>query len=1075
MPLLLICELGYLVSCLVNTPPLLRTLVSFPSLFVIPGMVILLFLKNEKEVQNVTRLVIESFFLSSIISVIFALVLALLSIPMLPIFYSLMTLAVVSLFAVFGSARKVEFKPGKFEIFQIILAFLIFAILLFLFSQFPRLLTPDETSYLSSARTTVLGGVAPPMGITPAKSELVAMLSGRYFWIYLLSSFIGSTGLPAYQGGLISVGFIVMIALTSSLIVKGTWARMAVFSMIVLDPLLLLFAGSALNDLTIAFYAVFASLFFLESFSKIGNEITVSTGKLAIAFMGLFVLELIKPNLLIVAIIWIITVIIMYQRKFYKRCIKDKILFGAITLPVMLYELCIDLPYCLSAWVLRSKEASLFFGRFLFVSPIENLLGLFATPWWNSVNSSLFSKSVLDFSDYFYRFFMPESSGLIVAAVTLVIPIFVLSKKVHELNEKLLALLVFISVWIFFFLGLSSQSLSDISRLSLWLIPLWVPMAIIILESVKEKTDLIAVVSLLCASSFFLYVNIWLTGQTGGVFIGQDLPARLVTTNNILIQLIVGSVTVCLLFALRTTYNHRALLNFNSSFFRTDAFRKGLASILIIMTLLNGLYFSIQFLATSDFYKSNNSSDISNVLGKVWGNNEIVFANNYIQLRPYVNNTLFKKGLILPPPASGEEFSNLVENAPNNTLLIVSNDAATTWYEYANSYIKNYATEENIVPEAQNVNLSKISLPDRFLYLNFDNTKEGQIVDESGLNNIITNHEGKIIDGPLGKALNFDGNSIGYVSIPDNELPKPSTGLSISFCANVSEDLPQRGYMILSKGYAPENGSYDIFLWDTKLYFSIGGVGSLSVSMEKYVGTWHWFLFVYDGISMTIYVDGQPVSSKIASGLIRSSNFDLEIGRDSERGGSFYIGSLDEIQISYKAVNFSSYFGMFSTPTASSVINESDSAKNFNLFKITYPNETSQIQSNVMTFDKASVSTDNDLATNVALDINSSSPENVTILLGTDRFTEVRELSLNGGLNHLEFKFDYDTSNSSVAGGGYFWQNTAQIRILVIDANGNLRFNSFLSIQNLSFMSILLLIVSILIASAFIFASRRLR
>jgi len=61
-------------------------------------------------------------------------------------------LILVSFLAVIALVRKIELKPSKLDTMLIAVAFLLYVILLLHFSKLPRLFTPDETSYIFSAR-----------------------------------------------------------------------------------------------------------------------------------------------------------------------------------------------------------------------------------------------------------------------------------------------------------------------------------------------------------------------------------------------------------------------------------------------------------------------------------------------------------------------------------------------------------------------------------------------------------------------------------------------------------------------------------------------------------------------------------------------------------------------------------------------------------------------------------------------------------------------------------------------------------------------------------------------------------
>jgi hypothetical protein len=54
---------------------------------------------------------------------------------------------------------------------------------------------------------------------------------------------------------------------------------------------------------------------------------------------------------------------------------------------------------------------------------------------------------------------------------------------------------------------------------------------------------------------------------------------------------------------------------------------------------------------------------------------------------------------------------------------------------------------------------------------------------------------------------------------------------------------------------------------------------------------------------MEALVDGVVVATESATGAIRPSNYDLELGRDSERKGYYFNGTIDEVRIYNRALS----------------------------------------------------------------------------------------------------------------------------------------------------------------------------
>jgi len=1048
--LFLIIEFSYFILCITNTSWLLRVVFVLPSLFIIPGALLLAILRHS--INSSTRLIVEGYFLSTILAVMLTSIMFMLDLPLIPFNYSLAVLILVLSLSVIALRMKIEFKLSKSDTPLVAVAVLAYVALTIYFSGLPRLFTPDETSYIFSARTGISNGVVPPMGVQPDANEVSSLFQGRYFWIYLLASFIGSTGLPAYKAGLLNVSFLIMTALASSLLVENKWESVAVFMTVILNPLLFSFSALTLNDLAISFYTVFVVSHFISSFSKINNNLTISIKNLFYSLLGIIVVIMIKSNLMVFITMWIILVYIILRYKPYKRNQKYKILLVAIVLPVLIYELCIDIPYVISVWILKSRELGSIFRKFLFISPAEHLLGLFFVPWWNPTANTLFTRSFADYMDYLYRILMPESSSVLVSTIILVLPFFILSRNLQRMqNKKILVSLTLLSLWLFYMDTVRSHSLSDASRYSLWMIPLWIPLSLIVLRDIRDNPSFSKFLMVFIGALILLWINLWLSREKGGVYVGYYLPSRLWTVDAFMTQLILLLPILSLLFLEKDLLILRLITYRKLSAEKVNL--KNVALLLVItLILLNEVYFSSQFIEKSKLYENHGFNMISDVLNSLENNENLIFSNNYIYMRPYVNDKLFQQGLLLPLPDTKEEFLKLLEIAPNNTLLLISSDIDTTWYEYCNKYIKRYGDLDIIAPEKSTFPiLPKINLTNPILKMTFDDANDTTVVDHSGFGNNGVNYGAKIVKGYYGNALRFDGKQ--WVSIPSKEVLNVRNEITISFLALIQEAKPSKGYMILSKGYAPFYGSFDIFIYDSKISFQLGQVGSISIPVEPYIGTWDYFVFVYDGKSMEVYVNGSLVASKPASGVIRSTEFDLEIGRDSERKLYYYVGLIDELQISNKALSKHLIVKMFHSSYAENVLRVSLPKGNASLFRVLNSNMNKSQEINVSNL---KFFIDKNYTIKLEFDIISSKSKNVTILISTDRFTKLYEVKLVPSINHIEFSFEYIRDTSWYEPGGFYWNHLAKTRVLIVE-DGFLVFNQFLTLWNLKLVNLMLM------------------
>jgi hypothetical protein len=685
----LFVEVAYLMFCLLNVPPLLRATVGFLALFIIPGMSLLTLFPRTSNESSLLRHLVEGFFVSTILAVLCTCFFILFKLPVIPLAYSLTISILVLVLLAATSRRDTPLKFSRRDVLVTSIIFLLYCALMMYFGTLPRVLSPDEASYLFSARIGLSGGEMLPMGTHTHDGDFSSLFNGRYFWIYLVTSFLGSTGLPAYYAGLLNVGFLVMTALASTLFIpKTVGLRSAIFALVITSPFLFLFSARALNDLTASFYAVLAVWFFIKSFSEIDGVVSISFVNLAHSLVAATVLILIKPNLLIFIVMGIILVYFTLKYRSSNLDCRYKILLMGTLVLVLSYELVIDVPYVISVWIVRSSELASIFQRFLPVSPFEHFIGMFLAPPWDPTASTLLTCGATEYLDYFYSFLEPESLSLVVSASILAIPaLLLLQDRPKDVSLKILASLVFMSFYIFFFQAVSLFSLVDISRYSLWMVVIWIPLSLTQIRRIIENGSFRKILAVFLVTLILLGINLYITGEKGGVYTNYR---RTYTADIIILQIVFLALILSLVILKRAHIRFSLSLGKRLSVVKRASLKEIGFYLLITVTLLNGFYFIIEFMNTDPYYKDHGFIEIRNALHNATGNGSLIFANNYIYIRPYVSDELFENEILLPPPDTEEDFFELIQIAPNNTLVLLSDDDATTWYEYANDYIINY-------------------------------------------------------------------------------------------------------------------------------------------------------------------------------------------------------------------------------------------------------------------------------------------------------------------------------------------------------------------------------------------------
>jgi hypothetical protein len=712
------------------------------------------------------------------------------------------------------------------------------------------------------------------------------------------------------------------------------------------------------------------------------------------------------------------------------------------TIPILIYELTIDIPYVVSVWVLRNEALTGLFGKFMFLSPIEMIIGMFVVPWWNPTSQTIFSHNLTVYLDYFYTLLRPESSSLVISALVIIAPLLISWRNQREdFQRSILALLLTLSFYLFYFQSLSFVSLGNCSRYSLWMIPILLPFTLTFVQDFADTRRVSKLALLFLAIFSIIWMNIRLTIEKSGVYVGYGLP-RMCTIDAIMAQLILLAITLTLLTSKGASLRYRfaQLAVFRKVSAKSMNSKKALLSLVIVVIFVHNAYFVPLFVEENWVYEDHGILTVNSTLNRLADNESLILANNYIQMRPYISDHLLKSGLILPPPDTKEEFLDLIDIAPNGTLLLISEDYQITSYEYANDYIKSFVHNDIITPEKSGMlKIPQFNLSNTILCMSFDDANESIIPDHSTLQNDGVNEGALLVDGYFNKALQFNGEA--YFSISDKDALDIQNGITLSFLALIEHYEPQEGYMILSKGYSPRNGSYDILIWDSLIWFELGGVGSISFPLHPYVGAWHHFIFTYNGEKMEALVDGVLVALKNVNASIRTSSYDLEIGRDSERKGAYFIGRLDELQISDKPIDQTqlaeAYFGHY----AIRIGNVSIHKKKTSYFSLIREYADDGAPRNLSVKDLTVVFHPN-MTGMLSLEIDTLNSREIAILVSSDRSMKIYTTYLDSGTNNVRLQYPH----------------VSDLRIILIDGN-RIVHNEFVPMGDLEFLRLALVIV----------------
>ncbi len=687
---------AYLISWLLNTSTLLRVITAFPAVYLMPGLLLLLLLRKPRGgLYDLKQLIVEGFFISTVINVLMVSVFILIGVPLAERFFPIVHICLTSILTLITYTLhrpiRVGFTKSDFAILCLIsIGFLITTTV---FSTLPHIPTPDEASYAATASDTMLKNENyPTVSVSPG---LKALLQGGFFWTLLITSFLCSTGLNLpIQLSFISCMFSPLIALASSLLVPSGFKdrkilQVAIVFLTLSNPLLFELSGFALNDLAISFYMVFATVFFVKSFKtdEVG-KVSISFRQLAISIVSIFTALLIKPYYLLLLVWYIILIAFMLKYRLYKVK-KYKFFVYASIIPILAYELAFDLPYVAKFWLGWNTPWTY---PFLFLgSPLERVLQIFLQSPWKSM--TIFSQGPFDSLSYMYRLLSPEVLGLIPAGIGLALPAALMVKRIRsDVQMKVLILVTLISLVLLFILFLSDAKglygrFWDIPRYSLFIYPLIVVVSVIAVHEAFSEHSLAALLTLAIPSILLLLVHILLYTSKGGVYVGWDVGYNVNSVSlvpqywTVSVLILQFNIYVILMMATRIK---PISLRVTTNLLSTDILKEKLFLIFFVSILLGNFCFSAFFVENTRYFKESGLKDVNEILKGL--DTKIILSNSFIYLRGVVSDDVFIDNYLISLPMTKAELDEFFSKDFSGTTFVIINN--TCFYEtgYANVY-----------------------------------------------------------------------------------------------------------------------------------------------------------------------------------------------------------------------------------------------------------------------------------------------------------------------------------------------------------------------------------------------------
>ena len=183
-----------------------------------------------------------------------------------------------------------------------------------------------------------------------------------------------------------------------------------------------------------------------------------------------------------------------------------------------------------------------------------------------------------------------------------------------------------------------------------------------------------------------------------------------------------------------------------------------------------------------------------------------------------------------------------------------------------------------------------------------DETEGTTVSDSSGQghNGSVVGNPGWQPSGKDGGAFSFDGAS--YADLGDLQLVEPTSALTLAAWFKV-DTFDKDCQSIVTKGDASwrlsREGQTPV------LHFACNGLQDPYLTGKTPVddGQWHHAAAVYDGMTMSLYVDGQLDASHPVTGRLRQDDQPVRIGGNSQMPDRLWKGMIDDVRVYEYALN----------------------------------------------------------------------------------------------------------------------------------------------------------------------------
>lgn len=266
-------------------------------------------------------------------------------------------------------------------------------------------------------------------------------------------------------------------------------------------------------------------------------------------------------------------------------------------------------------------------------------------------------------------------------------------------------------------------------------------------------------------------------------------------------------------------------------------------------------------------------------------------------------------------PIEVESFDDTAETGAIwwNTAGVLSSSSDTTFYIWYNGTANAYAETDTYGRE----NVWNTAYMASYRMNNDPSGTAPQMIDSTSNNNDGTSHNsmtsGDLIDGQIGKALEYEQSSNQYISVDDDDTLSFGDGSNDSAFSIVVVAYHNSNYFYPVAKDASSNREYAfrevsgnarIFLLDNSSGGFIGRSYSTNLRNESLMNQWNLWVVTYNGSGtnggLKIYLNGTQVDDADYSGgsytAMENTGSELRIG-SQESPSRFHDGKIDETRI----------------------------------------------------------------------------------------------------------------------------------------------------------------------------------